>query len=110
MVISVLQYNNYQKRKNKFNTQFFLGLSKNVENTASHIGRKAMELKIVPGRSLISVAATAIFMVSRFPALEKELSMLEIRNRAGVAVTNIRKSYQLMCSRSTDLFSEGFFD
>ena len=95
-------------RKGKINLirKFFFGLSKNVENTASHIRRKAME--IVPGRSPISVAAVAILMVSRSPASEKGTFMLEIGNMAGVAVRTIRKSYQLMCSRPTDLFPESF--
>ena len=71
-------------RKGKINLirKFFFGLSKNVENTASHIRRKAMELEIVPGRSTITVAVVAISMVSRSPASEKELFMLEIGNDA----------------------------
>lgn len=83
-----------------------LGLPINVQMAASHIGRKAVELDIVPGRSPISVAAAAIYMASH--ASEKKLTKKEIGDIAGVADVTIRQSYELMYPRAADLFPEDF--
>ena len=74
----------------------------NVQLVASHIGRGAMELDIVPGRSPLSVAAAAIYMASN--ASEKKLSKKEIRDVAGVSDVTIGKLYELMYPRAAELF------
>jgi hypothetical protein len=40
---------------------FYLGLPIGVEKTASHIGRRAVALDIVPGRSPVSVAPSRTY-------------------------------------------------
>lgn len=77
-----------------------------VQRAASHIGRKAVELDIVPGRSPISVAAAAIYMASH--ASDKKLTKKEIGDIAGVADVTIRQSYELMYPRATELFPPDF--
>ncbi len=78
----------------------------NVQTAASHIGRRAMELDLVPGRSPISVAAAAIYMASQ--ASEKKLSKKKIRDIAGVADVTIGQSYELMYPRASELFPHDF--
>ena len=73
---------------------------------ASHIGHRAMELDIVPGRSPISVAAASIFMASH--ASEKKLSKKEIRDVAGVSDVTIGQLYELMYPRAAELFPAEF--
>ncbi|XP_057366869.1 transcription initiation factor IIB-like [Daphnia carinata] len=83
-----------------------LGLPSMVQRAASHIGRKAVELDIVPGRSPISVAAAAIYMASH--ASDKKLTKKEIGDIAGVADVTIRQSYELMYPRAAELFPADF--
>jgi hypothetical protein len=40
---------------------FYLGLPIGVEKTASHIGRRAVALDIIPGRSPVSVAPSGTY-------------------------------------------------
>jgi transcription initiation factor TFIIB len=80
----------------------------NVQMVASNIGRRSMELDIVPGRSPISVAAASIYMASHASDSEKKLTKKEISDVAGVADVTIRQSYELMYPRAAELFPEGF--
>jgi transcription initiation factor TFIIB len=73
---------------------------------ASHIGRRAMELDIVSGRSPLSVTAAAIYMASN--ASERKLSKKEIRDVAGVSDVTIGKLYELMYPRAAELFPADF--
>ena len=75
-----------------------------VQMTASHIGRKAMDLDIVPGRCPISVAAVAIYMASH--AFGMELTKKKLCEVAGVVDVTVRESYKLMYPRSAALFPE----
>ncbi|KAG8520061.1 LOW QUALITY PROTEIN: Transcription initiation factor IIB [Galemys pyrenaicus] len=50
-----------------------LCLPKQVQMAATHTAHKAVELDLVPGRSLISVAATAIYMESVEKRTQKEI-------------------------------------
>jgi transcription initiation factor TFIIB len=77
-----------------------------VQRAASHIGRKAVELDVVPGRSSISVTAAAIYMASH--ASENKLTKKEIGDIAGVADVTIRQSYELMYPRAAELFPPDF--
>lgn len=83
-----------------------LGLSRDVQKAATYIGKKAMDLDIVAGRSPISVAAAAIYMASQ--ASENKKSQKEIADIAGVADVTIRQSYKLMLPRAGELFPDGF--
>ncbi|XP_046440209.1 transcription initiation factor IIB-like [Daphnia pulex] len=83
-----------------------LGLPAVVQRNASHIGGKAVELDVVPGRSPISVAAAAIYMASH--ASENKLTKKEIGDIAGVADVTIRQSYELMYPRAAELFPPDF--
>ena len=77
-----------------------------IETIATHIGRKAVELDMVPGRSPISVAATAIFMASH--ASDKQLTKKELGVGTGVADVTIRTVYKLMHPRAAELFPDNF--
>ncbi len=77
-----------------------------IELIATEIGRKAVELDIVPGRSPISVAAAAIFMASH--ASDKQLTKKELSVGTGVADVTIRTVYKLMHPRAAELFPENF--
>ena len=72
----------------------------------THIARKAVALDLVPGRSLISVAAAAIYMASQASAEKRTQN--EIGDIAGVADVTIRQSYRLICPRAPDLFPTDF--
>ena len=84
----------------------FLGLPAIVEQAASNIGRKAVELNIVPGSTSVSVAAAAIYMASN--ASDKKLTKKEIGDVTGVTDFTIRQSYELMYPRAVELFPEEF--
>lgn len=83
-----------------------LGLPNAVQRAATHIARKAVELDIVPGRSPISVAASAIYMASQGSTNKR--SQKEIGDIAGVADVTIRQSYKLMYPHAEKLFPEDF--
>lgn len=83
-----------------------LGLPKSVQNAATAIARKAVEMDIVPGRSPISIAAAAIYMASQASADKK--SQKEIGDIAGVADVTIRQSYKLMYPKAGELFPSDF--
>ena len=72
----------------------------------SHIARKAVEFDIVPGRSPLSVAATAICMASH--VFEKNLSQKQVSVATGVADVTIRQLYKLMYPRAKELVPEDF--
>jgi len=50
----------------------------NVVQAATHIAKKAVELDVVPGRSLISVAAVAIYMASQVNQILKQIPLLSV--------------------------------
>jgi transcription initiation factor TFIIB len=77
-----------------------------VQRAASHIGRKAVELDVVPGRSSISVTAAAIYMASHVS--ENKLTKKEIGDITGVSDVTIRQSYELMYPRAAELFPPEF--
>ena len=77
-----------------------------IEKLASYIGRKAVELDIVPGRRPVSVAATAVFMAAH--ASDKQFAKNELSNGTGVANATIRTVYKLMHPRAAELFPENF--
>ena len=79
-----------------------------VQMTASHIGRKAMDLDIVPGRCPISVAAGAIYMASHASDSEEKLTKKEIGDIAGCADVTIRQTYELMYPHAKGLFPADF--
>lgn len=63
-------------------------------------------MDIVPGRSPISVAAAAIYIVSQ--ASEQKRNLKEIGDIAGVADVTIRQSYKLMYPHAAKLFPDDF--
>jgi transcription initiation factor TFIIB len=71
-----------------------------------YIGRKAVELGIVPGCSSVSVAAAAIYMASN--ASDKKLTKKEIGDVTGVKEVTISQSYELMYPRAAELFPVDF--
>ena len=73
---------------------------------ASHIGRIAVDLDIVPGHCPISVAATAIYMASN--ASKQKLSQKEISVTTGVVDSTIWQCYALMYPCARDLFPTNF--
>jgi transcription initiation factor TFIIB len=77
-----------------------------IEKLACYIGRKAVELNIVPGRRPVSVAATAVFMAAY--ASDKQFAKNELSNGTGVANATIRTVYKLMHPRAAELFPENF--
>jgi transcription initiation factor TFIIB len=77
-----------------------------VQRAASHIGRKAVELDVVPGRSSISVTAATIYMASH--ASENKLTKKEIGDITGVSDVTIRQSYEFMYPRAAELFPPEF--
>ncbi|XP_065576628.1 transcription initiation factor IIB-like [Artemia franciscana] len=83
-----------------------LGLPYSVQRSAHHIGEKAMELDIVPGRSPISVAAAAIYMASQ--ASNNPCSRKDIGEVAGTAEATIRQAYRLMLPSASLLFPADF--
>ena len=78
----------------------------NVQIAASHIGRKAVELDIVPGRCPTSVAATAIYMACH--ASDNKLTKKELCDVTGVTDSTIRQLYKLMYPRVIELFPGDF--
>jgi transcription initiation factor TFIIB len=83
-----------------------LGLPAMIQRCSLYIGRKAVELGIVPGCSAISVAAASIYMASN--ASDKKLTKKEIGDVTGVDDVIIRQSYELMYPRATELFPVDF--
>ncbi|EFX81075.1 hypothetical protein DAPPUDRAFT_50412 [Daphnia pulex] len=75
-------------------------------NVSLHIGLKAVELDVVPGRSPLSVAAAAIYMASL--ASEKKLTKKAIGDITGVADVTIRQLHELMYPRAAELFPPEF--
>ena len=73
---------------------------------ASHIGRIAVDLDIVPGRCPISVAVTAIYMASN--ASKQKLSQKKISVTTGVVDSTIRQCYALMYPCARNLFPPNF--
>lgn len=83
-----------------------LDLPNHVQQAATYIARKAVELDIVPGRSPISVAAAAIYMASQ--ASEDKRCQKDIGDIAGVADATIRQAYALMIPHAKKLFPDDF--
>ncbi|EFX81073.1 hypothetical protein DAPPUDRAFT_299541 [Daphnia pulex] len=83
-----------------------LELNAMVQREALHIGLKAVELDVVPGRSPLSVAAAAIYMASL--ASEKKLTKKAIGDITGVADVTIRQLHELMYPRAAELFPPEF--
>jgi transcription initiation factor TFIIB len=83
-----------------------LGLSKNAQKAATYVAKQAVDLDIVPGRSPISVAATAIYMASH--ASNDKRSQGDIAETAGVAAVTIKQVYKLMLPRAAELFPVDF--
>jgi len=84
-----------------------LGLPARIQHCSLYIGRKAVELGIVPGCSSVSVAAAAIYMASN--ASDKKLTKKEVCDvTCGVKESTIGKSYELMYPHAAELFPEDF--
>lgn len=71
-----------------------LKLSETVKKLATHIARKTVEYNIVPGHSIISVTAAAVFMA--FQESDEKRSIQEIANIVGVTEPEIERPYKLM--------------
>ena len=71
---------------------------------AFYVGLKALNLKIVSTRPLISIAAAAIYMASN--ASVHSRTMHEITSVTGLSENCIRKSYELMYPHSFQLFPD----
>lgn len=71
-----------------------LKLSETVKKLATHIARKTVEHNIVPGHSIISVTAAAVFMA--FQESNEKRSIQEIANIVGVTEPEIERPYKLM--------------
>ncbi|ODM89542.1 Transcription initiation factor IIB [Orchesella cincta] len=85
---------------------FSLGLSNTVRNAATAVAKAAEDLEIVTGRSPLSVAAAAIYMVSQVSKFKR--SPKEISKVAGVSDVIVRQVYKLMYSRAGELFPKDF--
>ncbi|XP_058122405.1 transcription initiation factor IIB-like [Anopheles ziemanni] len=83
-----------------------LGLSGEDQKVAIHIAQQASTLAIVEGRSPISVAAAAIYMVSQ--ASNSKKTYEEIGSIAGVSELTIRQCYKLMYPHARELFPPDF--
>ncbi|ODM87669.1 Transcription initiation factor IIB [Orchesella cincta] len=83
-----------------------LGLSNTVRNAATAVAKTAEDLGIVTGRSPLSVAAAAIYIVSQ--ASQFKRSQKEIGDVAGVGEETVRQVYRLMYSRAEELFPTDF--
>merc|ERR1711892_557831 len=83
-----------------------LSLARPIQKAATCIAQKAVDMDIVPGRSPISVTASAIYMASQ--ASRDKRTQKEIADIAGVADVTIRQSYKLMLPRAKELFPADF--
>ncbi|KFB44849.1 AGAP009558-PA-like protein [Anopheles sinensis] len=89
-----------------FMSRFCSNLGNEDQKVATHIVQQASTLAIVEGRSPISVAAAAIFMVSQ--ASESKKTHEEIGRIAGVSELTIRQCYRLMYPHAGKLFPPEF--
>ena len=83
-----------------------LCLLKQEQMAPTHIAHKAVELDLVPGRFLVSVAVAIIYMASQ--ASTEKRTQKEIGDVIGVADVTIRQSNRLIYPRAPDLFPTDF--
>jgi len=82
-----------------------LGLSKDVQHEASHVARKAIELKIVStGHAATALAGASVYMASQVSARKK--TRREIAELVGVGDDNIKTIYKKMQPHAFELFPE----
>jgi transcription initiation factor TFIIB len=81
--VELIQHSDYM---NRFCSH--LKLSKKIQNYAESVAKKATEMGFVSGRSPITVAASAIFMVSQLTSEKR--SQKEIADITGVSEPTIR--------------------
>ena len=83
-----------------------LDLPVTIRNAASHVVTRAGELGILAGKSPLSVAAAAIYMIARLsdhPKTEKEISPV-----AGVSEGTIRNAYRDLWHRRHEVIPKDF--
>ena len=71
-----------------------LGLPRHLHEVANHVASKTQEMEIAQGKSPISIAAAAIYLVSQTSCVKKDV--LEVSQVSGVAHQAIKVSYRLM--------------
>ncbi|KAM7541611.1 hypothetical protein Aperf_G00000040252 [Anoplocephala perfoliata] len=81
-----------------------LNLDIPVQQLASDVARRALNLNLVSGRSPVSVAAAAIYMAAL--ALGRRKEKKEIGDAAGCAEATITCTYRAMLPRVTELFPD----
>jgi transcription initiation factor TFIIB len=84
-----------------------LDLPISVRNSAEDVVRKASELGILAGRSPLSIASAAIYMVSQLSDWPK--SEAEISPVAGVTDATIRLAYRDLWLRRNDVLPKNFY-
>jgi len=75
---------------------------------ATHVAEKALELGIVSGRSLVTISAAAILLVSRVSESQFKKKKETIGLVAGTSPSTIKDCYELMLPRVTELFPSDF--
>ncbi|MCK4781381.1 transcription initiation factor IIB [Candidatus Parcubacteria bacterium] len=75
----------------------YLNIPNNIKEECAQLYRKCVNKKIIKGRSIESVIAATIYLISRNHKMPKTLEELE--NVAGVKKRDIGKSYRTICRR-----------
>eukprot|EP01027_Heterolobosea_sp_BB2_P008202 GEZU01012164.1.p1 GENE.GEZU01012164.1~~GEZU01012164.1.p1 ORF type:complete len:342 (+),score=110.97 GEZU01012164.1:500-1525(+) len=84
-----------------------LGLPQEIKNASDQVATKANELYIVPGKSPVTVAAAAIFLVAQLTNDHKR-TQKEIADVTGVSEPTIRNCYRDLHARQNDLVPAWF--
>ena len=83
-----------------------LDLDMEIQNAATHIAKKSVDLDIVSGRTPISVAAASIYMASQ--ASDDRKTQREIADIATISDKTLGHTYKLMLPMASELFPTDF--